>query len=99
MKIAIAAIFALLAASLVAGQPRTTPLQPFTSVVVCAPFNLAIEPLTTPGYQIIVDADPGVAEAVNATVVNGVLTLGMAGGNAPNVLSFKAPNPIKVAVQ
>ena len=95
------AVLALLAAtaSAVTSQPQTTPLQPFTSISVCTPFSVLIQPSSGAGiYALVVDADTGVAAAVNASVVDGVLTLSSA-GNSPTTISFQAPNPIKVAVQ
>ena len=84
--------------STASAQSRTVPLDAFTSIVACLPFNFVIAPSQGTTYQMIVDADTGVAAAVNATVANGVLTLALA-NNAPNSLTFKATNPIKVAVQ
>ena len=76
----------------------TTVIPAFTSINVCLPYNVLIQPSSDSTYQYIVDADPGVNEAIDATVQNGALTLGPKGG-APNTLTFQAPNAIKVTVQ
>ncbi|KAK9803795.1 hypothetical protein WJX73_009707 [Symbiochloris irregularis] len=91
------ALFAATATT-ASAQARTVPLDAFTAIEACLPFNFAVSPSKGTTYQMIIDADTGVAAAINASVTNGVLSLALA-DNQPNSLTFKANNPIKVAVQ
>eukprot|EP00884_Botryococcus_braunii_P011468 jgi/Botrbrau1/20321/Bobra.0006s0004.1 len=68
-------------------------LTPFTSVQVCTPFNILIQPSVSPnGYQLELEGTPAVRSAVRAQVVNGVLALESSG-------SFTTNNVIKVVVR
>ena len=79
-------------------EPRPFALQPFTSINICLPFNLLIQPSRDASYAIVVDADPGVLEALNASVANGALTLST-NVIQPDQQAFVAPNATKVAIQ
>lgn len=92
-------LLAATATTVSAQTSRTVPLDAFTHVEACLPFNFVISPSGGSGkFQMVVQADTGVAPAINATVTNGVLSLALA-DNQPNNLLFKANDSIKVAVQ
>lgn len=94
------AVLVCVAAALAAGvSAQDFPLQPFTKISICTPFSILIEPSRGGAYQIGVAADDGVADAVNATVAGGTLTLATKTGNSPTQRTFSAPNPIHVAVR
>jgi hypothetical protein len=74
---------------------ETRTLPPFTSVQVCTPYNVLIQPGTganANAYQLVLDADPAVRTATKATVTNGVLALESSG-------TFQTSNPIKITVR
>ncbi len=65
----------------------------FTTVRACAPFNVLIEPSSGANqYQVVLDADGSVGKALQTTVSNGVLSLGVSG-------SFQTSIPIKLTVR
>ena len=71
--------------------PRSLPS--FNSVRVCVPFNVLISPVANANqYQLLLDADAPVQQALQATVANNVLSLGVSG-------NFKTTQPIKLTVQ
>lgn len=73
--------------------PQTKTLPPFNAVRVCVPFNVLITPAANANqYQVVLDADAPVQQALQATVDNNVLSLGVSG-------SFETSNPIKLTVQ
>jgi hypothetical protein len=64
---------------------RTTSLQPFTTVALCAPINLLILPNATGGYAVTVQAEQVVIDGLNITVQPpGELTITAAGPFATN---------------
>ena len=71
--------------------PRSLPA--FNSVRVCVPFNVLISPAANANqYQLLLDADAPVQQALQATVANNVLSVGVSG-------NFKTTQPIKLTVQ
>lgn len=90
------ALLSVLAAATVAtaqqSQENRT-LTPFTSVVVCTPFNVAIQPSVAANpYQLQLEGPPAFRSAVVSQVVGGVLRLEASG-------SFTTNDVIKVLVR
>lgn len=72
---------------------QTKILPAFSSVRVCVPFNILISPAANANqYQVVLDADAPVQQALQASVENSVLSLGVAG-------NFETTQPIKLTVQ
>lgn len=70
----------------------TIALDEFKAVRSCLPFNLLLAPSDdNETYAIAIEADGSVAEAINASVVDGVLAIGTVSG-------FNATGPIKATV-
>lgn len=68
-------------------------LTPFTSVVVCTPFNVALQPSgAANAYQLELEGPPAFRSAVKSQVVGGVLSLEASG-------SFTTNNVLKVLVR
>lgn len=91
------ATFLLIAAAIMAGTSQaavlTKSLQAFSSIKVCTPFNVLIQPSSGNGqYQVLLDADSAVQQALQASVSSNVLSLGASG-------RFKTSNPIKLTVR
>jgi hypothetical protein len=60
---------------------------------VCTPFNVLIQPSSSAGqYQVLLDADAAVQQALQASVAGNVLSLGASG-------RFETSNPIKLTVR
>ena len=79
--------------SMTQAAPQTKILPAFNAVRVCVPFNTLITPAANANqYQVVLDADTPVQQALQATVNNNVLSLGVSG-------SFETSNPIKLTVQ
>jgi hypothetical protein len=65
----------------------------FNTVRICVPFNVLISPSSgADQYQVVLDADSSVGQALQASVSNDVLSLGVSG-------SFQTSNPIKLTVR
>lgn len=90
----VAAIYGIVTLpSMTQAAPQTKTLPPFNAVRVCVPFNVLITPAANANqYQVVLDADAPVQQALQATVDNNVLSLGVSG-------SFETSNPIKLTVQ
>ena len=87
----------LIAAAILAGTSQaamlTKSLQAFSTIKVCTPFNVLIQPSSGHGqYQVALDADSAVEQALQASVTGNVLSLGASG-------QFKTSNPIKLTVR
>ena len=88
---AICGLLSFLSMAQAAVPPRSLPA--FNSVRVCVPFNVLISPAPNANqYQVLLDADAPVQQALQATVANNVLSLGVSG-------NFKTTQPIKLTVQ
>ncbi|EIE26113.1 hypothetical protein COCSUDRAFT_61109 [Coccomyxa subellipsoidea C-169] len=65
----------------------------FKTIRVCQPFNVLVSPSSQANqYQIVLDADDSVGRALQASVSNGVLSLGVSG-------RFSTSKPIKLTVK
>jgi hypothetical protein len=69
-------------------ETRDLTLTPFSRVALCAPFTVLVEP--SEGYQVTIDADDAVKQAITTLVDGSTLLLE---SNA-----FTTTNPIKVTV-
>ncbi|KAK9915704.1 hypothetical protein WJX75_002879 [Coccomyxa subellipsoidea] len=73
--------------------PVAKDVQPFKTIRVCQPFNVLVSPSSQANqYQIVLEADDSVGRALQASVADGVLSLGVSG-------RFSTPNPIKLTVK
>lgn len=89
----LAALALLSALHMSSAAPVAKDVPAFKTVRACAPFNVLIQPSSAANqYQVVLDADSSVAQAVQVSVSNGVLSLGVSG-------SFKTSNPIKLTVR
>ena len=88
---AICGLLSFLSMAQAAVPPRVLPA--FNSVRVCVPFNVLISPAASANqYQLLLDADGPVQQALQATVASNVLSLGVSG-------NFETTQPIKLTVQ
>ena len=85
----LAVILGLLACGVTAQNFQTINLEPFSSLSVCTPFNIAVQP--GPGYALQIAADESVRNALRATVASNVLSLQTVG-------AFTTSQPIQAIV-
>ncbi len=87
---------ALVMASGASAAVLTKSLEPFTTVKICTPFNVLIQPSSgNEQYQVLLDADKDVQSALQATVTRGVLSLGASGhftSSQPSKLTVRCPS-------
>lgn len=67
-------------------------VDPFTSIQVCLPFNIAIAPGGPDNYTIVAVAEDSVLEAISFDVVNGTLELSTDG-------DFNTTGAVELAVR
>ena len=87
--LAVSGLLCMLACNAAAQDYTTINLGRFTSVSVCTPFNVAIQP--GPGYAVQIAAEAAVRNALKATVSSGVLSLQTSG-------AFATSQPIQCIV-
>ncbi len=90
-------LLATVALAAVTGMASAAPVAKdvpaFKTIRVCQPFNVLVSPSSQANqYQIVLDADDSVGRALQASVSNGVLSLGVSG-------RFSTSKPIKLTVK
>ena len=84
---------ALVMASGASAAVLTRSMEPFGTVKICTPFNVLLQPSSGNGqYQVLLDADKDVQSTLQASVTNGVLSLGASD-------HFTSSQPIKLTVR
>ncbi|KAK9832135.1 hypothetical protein WJX74_000285 [Apatococcus lobatus] len=87
-----AALLVLAAAPLCAAQPVVTPVDPFSAVSICVPYNVLIAPSNdSRTYSLAIESEPVVAQSTRASGVNGTLSLESSG-------NFQTSKPIKLTI-
>ena len=87
------ALLILLAAALqTTAQPIVTPVDPFSAVSICVPYNVLIAPSNdSRTYSIAIESDAAVAQTTRASGVNGSLSLESTG-------NFQTSKPVKLTI-
>lgn len=91
--LAVVCLAAACTTQMASAAPVAKDVQPFKTIRVCQPFNVLVSPSSQANqYQIVLEADDSVGRALQASVADGVLSLGVSG-------RFSTPNPIKLTVK
>eukprot|EP00210_Caulerpa_lentillifera_P006856 g6553.t1 len=76
-------------------EQTTVELKPFNAIHDCLPFNLKIEPSSRGVYELTIEGEAPLMDAINATVKYGVLSLGLSSGfNTSRVIRVSVHMPV-----